>query len=80
VADVLFPQAFLKSTKPLLLGGSGLPSAVVEELYKNAINELMEAKVPIHSRVQVVYAMKKHPAANPATSPPPPQESNMGAT
>jgi hypothetical protein len=60
-------QAFLKSTKPLLLGCQ-LPVTLVEEMHENALTELREAKVPHCTKIQTVYALKKHPVSDAVTS------------
>ncbi|TFK41937.1 S-adenosyl-L-methionine-dependent methyltransferase [Crucibulum laeve] len=52
-------EAFLKSGRPLILG-SGLPEDVLFDLEEKARKEVYEAKIPQYTRLQCVYARKKH--------------------
>jgi len=51
-------KAFLNAARPLLLG-SGLPEEFVNELQKNTLRELEEARAPHYIRLDSVYARRK---------------------
>ena len=51
-------QEFIKSGRPLLLG-SGIPESVLDEIERNARQELDEGRTPHYIRCQYVYARRK---------------------
>ncbi|KAI6022234.1 S-adenosyl-L-methionine-dependent methyltransferase [Pisolithus microcarpus] len=52
-------QAFMKSSRPLLLG-HGLPADFIDAMEHNACQELDEAKTPLYALIQNIYARKRH--------------------
>jgi hypothetical protein len=58
-SHILFVQAVVKSTRPLILN-CGLSVGLVDQLQQYAINEIMEGKFQQYLKLQTVYALKKH--------------------
>jgi hypothetical protein len=52
--------SFVRSSRSILLA-SGLPSTLVDQLEDHTIRELMDARLLQYLKLQVVYALKKHP-------------------